>query len=47
MESSPKTQPFVKITKNGDNFDVLLDVPPRFMWGWIDEKRGYCGEASF
>ena len=32
---------------NGTNLDVILDVPARFMWGWADGKRGYCGETSF
>ena len=38
---------FLSTKTNGTNFDVLLDVPARFMWGWADGKRGYCGEASF
>ncbi len=43
-----QSAPFCLTTKaNGTNFDVLLDVPARFMWGWADGKRGYCGETSF
>ena len=25
----------------------LLDVPPRYMWGWGPGLSGYCGETSF
>ena len=25
---------------------VLLDIPPRFQWGWRPTDKGYCGEAS-
>ena len=25
----------------------ILDIPPRFMWGWgSSEDSGYCGSAS-
>uniref|UniRef100_A0A6U4U2F7 Uncharacterized protein n=1 Tax=Neobodo designis TaxID=312471 RepID=A0A6U4U2F7_NEODS len=26
---------------------VALPVPPRYMWGWGDGLRGYCGSFSF
>ena len=25
---------------------VLLDMPPRFMWGWEPKTSGYCGSVS-
>ena len=25
---------------------MLLDVPPRFMWGWGHNVSGYCGSMS-
>jgi len=25
---------------------VMLNIPPRFMWGWGDGLSGYCGEAT-
>jgi hypothetical protein len=31
------------ITKNG----IILNIPARRMWGWIEDKHGYCGETSF
>ena len=24
----------------------MLDVPPRYMWGWEPKVSGYCGSAS-
>ena len=39
--------PFLMTKVNGTNLDVILDVPARYMWGWADGKRGYCGETSF
>ena len=32
---------------NATAIDVLLDVPPRYMWGWGIGVNGYCGETSF
>ena len=39
--------PFTTVKENGADFDVLLDVPPRYMWGWGKGLRGYCGETSY
>eukprot|EP00759_Apiculatamorpha_spiralis_P025473 PhF_6_TR28680/c0_g1_i1/m.42150 len=44
--------PFQNTTVRSDGtIDVILDVPPRYMWGWYDDTlantRGYCGETSF
>ena len=25
---------------------VMLDMPPRLMWGWEPKVSGYCGSAS-
>ena len=27
--------------------DVMLNAPPRYMWGWGAGLSGYCGETSF
>jgi len=31
--------------------DFILDVPPRYMWGWTEDTQqdtnGYCGETAF
>lgn len=27
--------------------DVILDAPPRYMWGWGPDLHGYCGSTSF
>jgi hypothetical protein len=26
--------------------DIILNVPPRYMWGWGADRSGYCGEFS-
>jgi hypothetical protein len=38
----------VKRFHHGKNAtSVLLNIPPREMWGWFDNVDGYCGECSF
>jgi hypothetical protein len=32
---------------NSSLVDVLLDAPPRYMWGWGEGTAGYCGATSF
>jgi hypothetical protein len=32
---------------NASAIDVMLNTPPRFMWGWGPGLSGYCGETSF
>lgn len=32
---------------NASTVDVILNAPPRFMWGWGAGLSGYCGETSF
>ena len=50
MNMEPKLKvnsPFISVVKNGDDYDVILDAPPRSMWGQAEGQRGYCGETSF
>ena len=39
--------PFLTPEMDGDNIDMMLDAPPRSMWGQGEGTRGYCGETSF
>jgi len=39
--------PFLTPEVDGDNIDMMLDAPPRSMWGQGEGTRGYCGETSF
>lgn len=32
---------------NASLVDVMLDAPPRYMWGWGGSTSGYCGSTSF
>lgn len=34
-------------TKDATTTDTLLNIPPRFMWGWGPGLSGYCGETAF
>lgn len=33
--------------KNATVNGVILDAPPRYMWGWGEGTSGYCGSTSF
>ena len=45
----PFNVPYTKSTSKSSvrhHDAVLLDLPPRYMWGWGPKTSGYCGSAS-